>query len=49
MYYLANLRIKTLINRILPDTLFKSKDKNKKVSYTQSKFGLAYFIIYFYV
>ena len=29
MHYLANLRNKVLINQILPDTLFKSKSKNK--------------------
>ena len=37
MYYLANLRNKALINQILPDTLFKSKRKNKKNPYTKSK------------
>ena len=37
MYYLANLRNKVLINKILPDTLFKPKDKNKKIPYTNSK------------
>ena len=33
------------------DAFFKPKAKNKQVSYAQSKskFGLAYFIIYFYV
>ena len=37
MYYSVNLRNEALINKILPDTLFKPKHKNKKVSYTQSK------------
>ena len=48
MYYLANLRNKVLINQILPDTLFKPKRKNKKISCSKSKskFILTYYIIY---
>ena len=30
MFYLENLRNKVLINKILPETLFKPKRKNKK-------------------
>ena len=37
MYYLVNLRNKVLKYQILPDTLFKPKRKNKKISCTKSK------------
>ena len=37
MYYLANLRNKVLIIPILPNTLFKPKRKDKKVSYNKLK------------
>ena len=32
MYYLANMRNKVLINKILPVTIFKPKSKSKKYS-----------------
>ena len=42
MYYLANLRNKVVINQFLLDTLFKAKRKNKRISYTNSKFYIGY-------